>query len=85
MSQMTVVNETNPKELENYQKTKYVEFLEVLARTADLMFEGSEMEEEPLKWKLEHVLQELFGSVLNTQFTRNRIVIEEFSDSDDDY
>jgi len=56
MSQMTVVNETNVKEFENYSKTKYVEFLEVLARIAMLMFEGSEMEDNTLKWKLEHVL-----------------------------
>ena len=49
------------------------------------MFEGSEMEDEKLSWKLEHVLDVLFGTLLNKKVTRNRIIVEEFSDSDDDY
>ena len=57
----------------------------MLARVAMLMFEGSEMEEEKLSWKLEHVLEVLFGSLLHKKVTRNQIIIEEFSDSDDDY
>ena len=52
---------------------------------AEKLFEGSEMEEEPLKWKLEHVLQELMDNIMHQKITRNRIIIEEFSDSDDDY
>ena len=49
------------------------------------MFEGSEMEDEKLSWKLEHVLDILFGTLLHKKVTRNRIIVEEFSDSDDDY
>ena len=57
----------------------------MLARVAMLMFDGSEMEVESLSWKLEHVLDVLFGSLMHQNVTRNKIIVEEFSDSDDDY
>lgn len=63
-----------------------MDFLEILARVSVSMFQDSEMEEESLKWKLEHVLEELFSSMNgNHQIIKNQIIIEEFSDSDDDY
>ena len=41
----------------------YVEFLEFLARIAELYFEGSEMEEIDLHLKLEYLLDELLPMV----------------------
>lgn len=56
----------------------------MLARVADLLFKGSEMEDEPLKYKLEHLLSDLLRLV-NKKIKYNKLIIEEFSDSDDDY
>jgi len=42
------------------------------------------MEEEPLNWKIEHILGELLPLV-GGKVIFNRIKIEEFSDSDEDY
>ena len=55
-----MVNESDPTAYKSYSKTRYVDFLEIISRVATIMFDGSEMEEEPLQWKLEHVIQELF-------------------------
>ena len=63
-----------------------MDFLEILARVSVCMFEDSEMEEESLQWKLEHILVELFSSMKgNHKIIKNQIIIEDFSDSDDDY
>ena len=62
----------------------YVEFLEFLARIAELYFEGSEMEELDLHEKLEHLLDELLPLV-QAKRVKQTTVIEEFSESDDDY
>ena len=45
MSQMTVINESDPNSARSYGKTSWAEFLEVIARTAHLLFDGSEMAE----------------------------------------
>ena len=50
---MTIINETEERSWAKYQAIGYVEFLEVIARAADTMFEGTEMEEKSLAWKLE--------------------------------
>ena len=57
----------------------------MIARIATLFFEGSEMADMALAWKLEHVLSKIFKSALKQKLFRNKIVVEEFSDSDDDY
>ena len=62
----------------------FVEFLEFLARVAELYFEGSEMEELDLHIKLEHLLDEILPLV-KTKRIKQSTVIEEFSESDDDY
>ena len=48
------------------------------------LFAGTEMAGHSLKWKLEHVLSELLGQV-GAKVTRNKRIVAEFSDSDDDY
>ena len=84
MSKQTVINETDRDSFATYSKARYVEFLELIGRMANILFRGTELEGKSLQWKLEHVLQELFQK-MHLEMLRNRIIIEEFSDSDDDY
>ena len=84
MSKQTVINETDREQFATYNKARYVEFLELVGRVANILFRGTELEGKSLQWKLEHILQEIFRK-LHLEVLRNRIIIEEFSDSDDDY
>jgi len=43
------------------------------------------MEEEKLAYKLEFMLQQLFSQTMSSSVIKAEVVIEEFSDSDDDY
>jgi hypothetical protein len=58
--------------------------LEFLARVAELYFEGSEMEELELYQKIEYLLDELLPLV-DAKRVKQVTVIQEFSESDDDY
>ena len=49
-----------------------------------MIFKGSEQSEIPLEEKLEYILTDLLPLV-GHEYKTNRIVIQEFSDSDDDY
>ena len=62
----------------------YVEFLEFLARIAELYFEESEMEELDLHVKIEYLLDELLP-LIGAKRIKQETIIEEFSESDDDY
>ncbi len=84
MSKSSIADEFAKDSLMNYYKMSYTEFLEFLARIAELYFEGSEMEEIDLHLKLEYLLDELLVMV-NAKRVRQTTVIEEFSESDDDY
>ena len=84
LSKMTVLAEHDAKAELAYKKLQYVEFLEFLARIADLFFEGSEMEGLELHEKIEHILDEILPLV-GAKRVKQKIVIEEFSESDDDY
>ena len=84
MSKMTVIEESNPDAASAYHKMVYVEFLEFLARIAELYFEESEMEDLELHIKLEYLLDELLP-MIGAKRVRQETVIEEFSESDDDY
>lgn len=84
MSKMTVVDESAQEAGHVYGKLVYVEFLEFLARVAELYFEGSEMEELDLHIKLEYLLDEIF-TLIGAKRVRQTTIIEEFSESDDDY
>ena len=84
LCKMTVVNELELSGELQYKKLQYVEFLEFLARIADLFFEGSEMEGLELHEKIEHILDEILPLV-GAKRVKQKIVIEEFSESDDDY
>ena len=43
MSKHTVVNEIDARQVSTYNRITYIEFLEFIARVAELFFEGSEM------------------------------------------
>ena len=58
--------------------------MELIARIADLHFRDSEMDELSLAEKVEYVLDELLPLV-ESKRVKQKVVIEEFSDSDDDY
>lgn len=56
MSKQTVINETDREAFAGYNKCKYVEFLELCGRLAEILFRGTELEKKTLQWKLEHIL-----------------------------
>jgi hypothetical protein len=56
MSKMTVVDDVDKREL-RYRSMKYVEFLEYLARAADLRFKGNDV---TLYEKIESLLDLIF-------------------------
>lgn len=63
MSKTIVQNEFDKDSLSEYNKLSYLEFLEFLARIAELYFQGSEMEELELNIKLEYLLDEILPFV----------------------
>ena len=60
---MSVVEESDIDKIAAYHKLQYVEFLEFLARVAELYFEDSEMAELDLHVKLEYLLDEILPLV----------------------
>ena len=84
LSKHDVISEFDRDSLQNYHKMSYLEFLEFLSRFAELYFEGSEMEELELHQKLEFLLDEILP-VVGAKRVKQTTVIEEFSESDDDY
>ena len=48
MSKQTVVNETDPQQFADYNKARYVEFLELVGRVATILFRGTELENRTL-------------------------------------
>ena len=56
----------------------------MIARLVDILFKDSELDEAPLDEKLDYILEDLLP-LAGHSFEPNKIVIEEFSDSDDDY
>ena len=81
---MTVVEETSTESRIIYNKLIYVEFLEFLGRIAGLYFDGSEMEGLELYQKLEYLLDEILPTI-SAQRIKQSTIIEEFSESDEDY
>ena len=63
MCKMTVVNESDSEAIKQYSNISKVEFLEFIARIADLFFKESEMEDLTLYEKIEHILDEVFPLV----------------------
>ena len=63
LCKMSIVNETDRKAHEQYRALQYVEFLELIARIAELHFKDSEMEDLMLDKKVGHILDELLPIV----------------------
>ena len=82
-SKQIVTNEQEEKNILQYERMNYNEFLEFIARIADIWFEGTEMEELPLYRKVEYFLERLL-KLVDLQVMRQQTIIEEFSDSDVD-
>lgn len=78
-----MTNEQEEKNILQYERMNYNEFLEFIARIADIWFEGTEMEEIPLYRKVEYFLERLL-KLVDLQVMRQYTIIEEFSDSDQD-
>ena len=83
MCKMTVVSEANA--FKEYNRIQFVEFLEFIGRLAYIRFkDSSEMGSLPLATKIEYILDDIFAGY---GMTRREVVdiVEEFSESDDDY
>ena len=81
---MSVINELDKKSQVTYIQITYVEFLEFIARIAEITFKGSELEHLELHKKIGHILDDLLV-VVDCEKVEQKIVIEEFSESDDEY
>lgn len=56
---MSVINELDKKSQVTYIQITFVEFLEFIARIAEITFKGSELEHIELHKKIGHILDEL--------------------------
>ena len=63
LCKMTIVNEILSKSQDKYKAVEYVEFLEMIARVAQLYFKNSEMEDLILAEKIGFVLDDLLPIV----------------------
>ena len=61
-----------------------MELLEFIARISEYWLQETEMDELPLPRKIEHFLEYMLPLV-DSSLVCQELVIEEFSDSDDDY
>ena len=84
LCKMSVINELDKKSQVTYIQITYVEFLEFIARIAEITFKGSELEHLDLHKKIGHILDDLLV-VVDCEKVEQKIVIEEFSESDDEY
>ena len=84
LCKMSVVNELDKKSQVTYIQITYVEFLEFLARISELVFADTEMVDLMLSEKIGLMLDDLL-TVVDCERVKQKIIIEEFSESDDDY
>ena len=84
LCKMTVISELEEKGIEQYIRLEFVEFLEFIARIADLFFEESELKTLELHQKIEHILDEILP-IHGERRKKQKWKVEEFSESDEDY
>jgi len=85
MSKETLIEEDSAEAEEEYTHLKFVEFLEMIGRAADLKFRGSELENLPLCEKIECILNDLlmpFGLTVKSARPKTE---EQADESDTDY
>ena len=83
MSKMTVVSEQD--HWKRYNELRFVEFLEMIGRIAEMKFAGTAMMDLSLSKRIEYVLDDIFGPILNKRRNNVSLVEVEESESDDDY
>ena len=84
MCKMTVINEAEESTLK-YKRLQFVELLELMGRVAEVKFRGTEMESSlNLAQKIEFVLDDVLQLVEVKRKDVN-IVVDEQSESDDEY
>ena len=69
MSKMTVMRE-NESASKEYFRMNFVEFIEMIARIAEVKFRGSDRVLEPLHVKITYILDELIPKILGREFKR---------------
>ena len=84
MSKQIVVNEQDRRDYAAYERMNYLEFLEFIARISENWFLETELENLPLPNKIEEFLEQMLVLV-DAKLVRQEIIIEQFSDSDEDY
>ena len=83
MSKMTEVVDLEPH---NYLGMRFVEFLEMVCRAADIKFRNTEVEQRELHEKIGYLLDELLLCILGIEKKNEpESAVIEISDSDDDY
>ena len=84
MCKMTVINEAEDSTL-RYRRLQFVELLEMIGRIADVKYKGTEMETTmTLAQRIEFVLDDVL-SLVDVKRKDVNIVIDEQSESDDEY
>ena len=83
-SKKVQINELDQNSLYLYDKLSFGEFLEFIARMSEFWFDDTEMSEYPLYRKIEYFLERMF-TITGAELVHQQIIIEEFSDSDEDY
>ena len=83
MSKMTVINEKEGSQ--KYYELRFVEFIEMIGRIAEVKYANTSMMEIPLHERIEYIMDDIFPKMLNKE--RNPVVIidVEESASDEDY
>jgi hypothetical protein len=84
MCKMTCINEAEESTL-RYKRLQFVELLEMIGRIADVKFHGTEMETSmTLAQRIEFVLDDIL-TLVEVKRKDVNIVIDEQSESDDEY
>ena len=63
----------------------FTEFMEFIARCSEKWMQETEMAEIELKRKVEYFLENLFANTIGAEVVYQERIVEEFSDSDEDY
>jgi len=84
LCKMTTVNEAEESTLK-YKRLQFVELLEMIGRIADVKFKGTDMETTTtLAQKIEAVLDDVL-TLVDVKRREVNIVVDEQSESDDEY
>lgn len=83
MCKMTVPQESE-ETTAKYKRLAFVEFLEFIGRVAEMKYRNSDLEDLSLAQKIEFILDDMLAMV-DVKRRDVNIVIDELSESDDEY